>query len=48
VAYVPGDFNGDRKADLVITTARGSFWYISTGTGTWSTPYQRPDLLLAP
>jgi hypothetical protein len=46
VMYTPGDFNGDGKTDLVITTANGSFWYFSNGNGTWSVPYTRSDLPL--
>jgi len=46
VAYVPGDFNGDGKTDLVITTATGSYWYFSNGNGTFSNPYTRADLPL--
>jgi len=47
VQYVPGDFNGDGKTDLVITTASGSYWYLSTGEGNEYKPYQpyyRTDL----
>ena len=42
--YVPGDFNGDGRTDLVIQTASGSYWYFSNGDGTWTVHYVRPDL----
>jgi hypothetical protein len=47
--YTPGDFNGDGKTDLILTTKSGSYWYISTGTGNSYSPYQaysRGDLTL--
>jgi hypothetical protein len=46
VQYTPGDFNGDGKTDVIITLTAGSFWYLSTGRGTWDTSYQRTDLPL--
>jgi hypothetical protein len=46
VAYVTGDFNGDEKADLIITTQSGSYWYFSKGDGTFSQLYSRKDLTL--
>jgi len=46
VEFTPGDFNGDGKSDLVITTPGGSYWYFSNGNGTWTYPYTRADLVL--
>jgi hypothetical protein len=48
VSYTVGDFNGDMKDDLLITTPSGSHWYYSTGYGTWDTTAvtPRPDLPL--
>jgi hypothetical protein len=46
VAYVSGDFNGDGKTDLIITTPNGSWWYYSNGDGTWNNAYTRTDLTL--
>jgi RHS repeat-associated protein len=33
VQYTPGDYNGDGKTDLIVSTGQGSYWYISTGDG---------------
>lgn len=38
--------NGDGKTDVIVTTASGSYWYYSTGTGTWNPAYTRTDLPL--
>jgi RHS repeat-associated protein len=47
VQYIPGDFNGDGKTDLVVSTSQGSYWYISTGNGgPYTYPYSRSDLRL--
>jgi hypothetical protein len=46
VQFTPGDFNGDGKTDVIITVAGGSFWYYSTGLGTWTISYTRTDLPL--
>jgi hypothetical protein len=46
VQYVPGDFNGDGKMDVIIVTPSGSWWYYSTGLGTWDNAYSRGDLTL--
>jgi hypothetical protein len=46
VMYTPGDFNGDGKTDVIITNATGSYWYYSTGLGTWNLAYIRTDLPL--
>jgi len=49
VRYTPGDFNGDGRTDLVVTTALGSFFYIAKTTpGQWDTTSfpSRPDLPL--
>jgi hypothetical protein len=39
-----GDFNGDEKKDMIIGTESGSYWYYSTGTGTWNNAYTRTEL----
>jgi hypothetical protein len=39
-----GDFNGDGKSDVIISNASGTYWYYSTGTGTWNNAYSRTDL----
>lgn len=44
VRYTPGDF--DALTDLVVTTTGGSFWYFSSGDGSWLQPYTRTDLPL--
>ena len=44
--YTVGDYNGDGKKDVIITNASGSYWYYSTGTGTWNPAYTRTDLPL--
>ena len=46
VEFTTGDFNGDGKADVVVTSAAGSDWYYSTGKGTWNIAYSRPDLAI--
>ncbi|HWO26109.1 MAG TPA: VCBS repeat-containing protein [Kofleriaceae bacterium] len=43
-SFTPGDFNGDGKTDVIITTSSGSSWFFSNGNGTWSIPYTRSDL----
>jgi hypothetical protein len=42
--YTAGNFDGDSDTDLVITTASGSYWYFSSGDGSWTYPYTRTDL----
>ena len=42
----PGDFDGDRRTDVVITTVAGSHWYFSNGNGTWRELTVRSDLFL--
>ncbi len=47
--YTPGDFNGDGRTDLVVTTSTGSYWWISTGLNNDYNPqcdYYRSDLTL--
>jgi len=45
--YVAGDFDGDHRSDLVITTSSGSYWYYATSVrGQWNEAYVRPDLAL--
>jgi FG-GAP-like repeat len=44
--YTTGDFNGDGKTDMIVTSSTGSDWYFSTGPGTWTLKYRRPDLPL--
>jgi len=46
ILFTPGDFNGDGYTDVIITTAGGSYWYYSTGVGTWNVAYTRTDLPL--
>jgi hypothetical protein len=45
-AYKVGNFDNDasQRDDLIITTAGGSYWYYSTGTGTWNQAYVRTDV----
>jgi Trypsin/FG-GAP repeat len=44
--YTTGDFDGDGRQDVIITTPLGSFWYYANGpVGSWdTTSYQRWDL----
>ena len=41
--FTPGDFNGDKKADLIVTTSTGSVFSYSTGTGTWNNAQTNTD-----
>jgi hypothetical protein len=44
--YTPGDFDGDGKTDVIITTPNGSWWYFSTGRGTFNNGWTDPSLQL--
>ncbi|HYH02340.1 MAG TPA: FG-GAP-like repeat-containing protein, partial [Bacillota bacterium] len=47
VQFTPGDFNGDGKTDILVTTGSGTYWYYSTGSGNAYQIYQayyRPEL----
>ncbi len=44
--FVTGDFNGDGKQDQIIINSSGSYWYFSTGRGTWTEKHRRTDLPL--
>jgi hypothetical protein len=46
VEYVVGDFNGDNRADFILTDSAGSHWYYSTGFGTWGPVYDEPTLTI--
>jgi hypothetical protein len=46
VSYTVADFNNDSKSDMIITNAGGSYWYYSTGRGSWNQAYTRSDLVI--
>ena len=45
--YVPGDYNGDGRTDLLIITASGTYEYLAVGNGQFQpNVYVRNDLPL--